>query len=138
LVASSVKKTIKLVLSSFLICLAAWYFLGIARGGGADPAAGVLAPSRSGDPYAFLFEVLAIVLTIACVGHYAAAKLKQSPVLGEIVMGMVVGTLLYQRGMPTMIIIRHYEDVHEVWAAALKSNVCFSDAVCEVLEKAGR
>ena len=131
------KKTIKLVLSSFLICLAAWYFLGIARGGGADPAASVLAPSRSGDPYAFLFEVLAIVLTIACVGHYAAAKLKQSPVLGEIVMGIIVGTLLYQLGMPTMIIIRHYEQVHQVSAAALKSNVCFSDAVREVLEKAG-
>ncbi len=131
------KKTIKLILSSSLICLAAWYFLGMARGGGADPAAGVLAPSRSGDPYAFLFEVLAIVLTIACVGHYAAAKLKQSPVLGEIAMGIIVGTLLYQLGMPTMTIIRHYEQVHQVSATALKANVCFSDATREVLKEAG-
>ncbi len=136
LVASSMKKTIKLTLSSSLICLAAWYFLGMARGGAAAPAPGVLAPSQSGDPYAFLFEVLAIVLTIASVGHYAAAKLKQSPVLGEIAMGIIAGTLLYQLGMPTMIIIRHYEQVHQVSSVALKANVCFSDAIQKVLKEA--
>lgn len=131
------KKTIKLTLSASLICLAAWYFLGMTGGGGADPAAGVLAPSQSGDPYAFLFEVLAIVLIIATVGHYAAAKLKQSPVLGEIAMGIIVGTLLYQLGWPTMTIIRHYEQVHQVSSAALKANVCFSDATQKVLKEAG-
>ncbi len=135
-VASSMKKTIKLTLSSFLICLAAWYFLVRAGGGAAAPASGVLAPSQSGDPYAFLFEVLAIVLIIASVGHYVAARLKQSPVLGEIAMGIIAGTLLYQLGMPTMIIIRHYEQVHQVSSVALKANVCFSDAIQKVLKEA--
>jgi len=131
------KKTIKLILSASLICLAAWYFLGMAGGGEADPAAGVLTPSQSGDAYAFLFEVLAIVLIIAAVGHYAAAKLKQSPVLGEIAMGIIVGTLLYQLGWPTMTIIRHYEQVHQVSCTALTASVCFSDATSNVLKEAG-
>ena len=131
------KKTIQLTLIASLICLAAWYFLGMAGGGEADPAAGVLGPSQSGDAYAFLFEVLAIVLIIAAVGHYAAAKLKQSPVLGEIAMGIIVGTLLYQLGWPTMTIIRHYEQVHQVSCAALTASVCFSDATSKVLKEAG-
>ena len=132
------KKTIfKLILSSLLICLAAWHFLAIAGGGAADPAPGVLAPSQSGNPYAFLFEVLAIVLIIASVGQYAAARLKQSPMLGEITIGIIVGTLLYQLGMPTMTIIRHYEQVHQVSSAAMKANVCFSDATHKVLKEAG-
>ncbi len=130
------KKTIKLILSSFLICLAAWYFL-VRGGGAADPAPGVLALSQSGNPYAFLFEVLAIILIIASVGHYAAARLKQSLVLGEIAMGIIAGTLLYQLGMPTMTIIRHYEQVHQVSNTALKANVCFSDAIHKVLKEAG-
>jgi Kef-type K+ transport system membrane component KefB len=136
LVASSVKKTIKLTLIASLICLAAWYCLGIVRGG-VDPLTGISNPSQAGDPYAFMFRVLAIVLIIAAVGHYAAAKLKQSPVLGEIAMGIIVGTLLYQFGGPTMIIIRHYEQVDQISSAALKANVCFSDATHKVLQEAG-
>lgn len=134
---ASMKKAIKLALSASLICLAAWYFLGMAGGGEADTVAGVLGPSQSGDAYAFLFEVLAIVLIIAAVGHYAAAKLNQSPVLGEIAMGIIVGTLLYQLGWPTMTIIRHYEQVHQVSCAALTASVCFSDATSKVLKEAG-
>ena len=137
LVASSLKKTIKLTLSASFICLAAWHFSGIAWGGGADPVAGVSAPAPPGDPYAFLFQVLAIVLISAAVGHFAAAKLKQSPVLGEIVVGIVVGALLYQFGGPTITVIRHYEQVHEVSSNALQASVCFSDAARQVLNKAG-
>ena len=92
------KKTIQLTLIASLICLAAWYFLGIVWGGGVDPVTGISTPSQSGDAYAFLFQVLAIVLIIAAVGHYAAAKLKQSPVLGEIAMGIIVGTLFTSLG----------------------------------------
>jgi Kef-type K+ transport system membrane component KefB len=131
------KKKIKLTLGAFLLCLAAGSFLGMAVGGEAAAVAAVSGPSQTGDPYAFLFQVLAIILISAAVGHYAAAKLKQSAVLGEIVAGIIVGTILYQFGGPTITVIRHYEQVHEVSSSALQASVCFIDVARQVLNKAG-
>jgi Kef-type K+ transport system membrane component KefB len=137
MVATSMKKTIKLVLSSSSLCLVAWFFLRESWGNQVDSFAAATVPPQSGDPYAFMFEVLAIVLITAAVGHFIAGKLKQSAVLGEIIMGIVVGALLYQLGGPTITVIRHYEQVHEISTTALQTTICFIDAARQVLNKAG-
>ena len=45
----------------------------------------------------------------AAIGRFGARKLKQSPVLGELAVGIIVGAILYQLGSPAVIIIRHSE-----------------------------
>ena len=48
-----------------------------------------------------------------------ARKLKQSPVLGELAVGIIVGTILYQFGGPTVTIIRHYDIIQHTTEKAL-------------------
>ena len=131
------KKFIKPMLIASFICLIAWICLSRAWGEEAKPIPIAPVPSLSGDPYALLFQVLAIVLITAAVGHFIAGKLRQSAVMGEIVMGIVVGSLLYQLGGPTITVIRHYEQVNEISTTALQTTVCFIDAARQVMNKAG-
>ena len=56
-----------------------------------------------GDPFAQVFEVLAIILICAVIGRFAARKLKQSPVLGEIIIGIIVVVLLPTLVTPPML-----------------------------------
>ena len=126
--AAIVKKFIKLMLIASFLCLIAWICLSRAWGEEAKPIPIAPVPSLSGDPYALLFQVLAIVLITAAVGHFIAGKLRQSAVMGEIVMGIVVGSLLYQLGGPTITVIRHYEQVNEITTTALQTTVCFIPA----------
>jgi Kef-type K+ transport system membrane component KefB len=58
------------------------------------------------DPYAMVFWVFGLMIV-------AAARLKQSPVLGEVAVGIVVGALLYQLGGPTVTLIRHSDLVQQ-------------------------
>jgi len=60
-----------------------------------------------GDPFAMVFEVFLILLICALVGRYGARKLKQSPVLGELVIGIILGAVMYQFAAPNVTIIRH-------------------------------
>ena len=130
------KKLCRPVCITISVCLTAGFFWRRAWGSASDPGALVHALPQSGDPYALLFQVLAIVLITAAVGHFIAGKLKQSSVMGEIVMGIVVGTLLYQLGGPTITVIRHYEQVNEISITALQTTFCFIDAARRVLNRA--
>ncbi|HEY9073132.1 MAG TPA: cation:proton antiporter [Desulfobaccales bacterium] len=55
----------------------------------ADQAAD--AAGHHGDPFARVFLVLAVLLVCAMLGHFGALKLKQSPVLGELAVGIIIG-----------------------------------------------
>ena len=63
---------------AFFVGLKVWLFLSSAWGKAANPIPIVPVPSQSGDPYALMFQVLAIVLVTAAVGHFIAGKLRQS------------------------------------------------------------
>ena len=67
-----------------------------------------------GDPSARVFGVLALLVSCAALGRFGAKKLKQSPVLGELAIGIIVGAVLYQLGNPAVIIIRHSEAVQQM------------------------
>ena len=53
-----------------------------------------------GDPFARVFGVLALIVTCAAIGRFGAKKLKQSPVLGELAVGIIVGAIIYQARRP--------------------------------------
>ena len=90
-----------------------------------------------GDPFARVFEVLAIILLCAVIGRYAAKKLKQSPVLGELLIGIIVGALIYQVGSPVLTIIRHNDVVHDSIRMALAEDTEWGESVEVALSKSG-
>jgi Kef-type K+ transport system membrane component KefB len=90
-----------------------------------------------GDPFARVFEVLAIILLCAVIGRYGAQKLKQSPVLGELLIGIIAGALIYQMGSPALTIIRHQDIVHNAIQKTLDEDIGWDEAVETTLSESG-
>lgn len=93
------------------------------------------AQASHGDPYASDFLAIFFLLTGAVFGAWLARKLNQPPVLGELVIGMIVGTALYQLGDPVAIAIRHNSEIEHV-IEAHNDDVSWNEAVAVGLEEA--
>ena len=87
------------------------------------------AAPHHGDPYARVFLVLALLLICAMAGHFAARKLNQSAVLGELAIGILVGALAYQLSGPMVTILRHSDQVAAATQKVLQQNVGWQEAV---------
>ncbi|MFZ0929424.1 MAG: cation:proton antiporter [Syntrophobacteraceae bacterium] len=90
-----------------------------------------------GDPAARVFGVLALIVCCAAIGRFAARKLKQSQVLGELAVGIIVGAIAYQLGSPTVIIIRHSELIQQTNDRALSEGENWETTVRSTLGRAG-
>lgn len=88
-----------------------------------------------GDPYASDFLAIFFLLIGAALGAYLARKLNQPPVLGELIIGMVVGAALYQMGDAVAIAIRHNSEIEHVLHAHT-ADVTWEEAVHIGLEEA--
>lgn len=88
-----------------------------------------------GDPYASDFLGIFFLLIGAIFGAFLARKLKQPPVLGELMIGMLVGTALYQLGDPVAIAIRHNSEIEHV-IQAHDAETSWEEAVHLGLEEA--
>ena len=90
-----------------------------------------------GDPSARVFGVLALIVCCAAIGRFAARKLNQSPVLGELAAGIIVGAIVYQLGSPTVIIIRHSELIQQTYERALSEGKDWESTVRSTMGQAG-
>ncbi len=90
-----------------------------------------------GDPSARVFGVLALLVICAAIGRLGAKKLKQSPVLGELAIGIIVGAIVYQLGNPTVIIIRHFALIQQTAQSALSEGRDWETTVRSSLGQAG-
>src|SRR5208283_1805517 len=90
-----------------------------------------------GDPSARVFGALALLVICAALGRFGARKLKQSPVLGELAVGIIVGAMLYQLGSPTVIIIRHFELIQRTAENVLSKGNDWETTVRSTLGQAG-
>ena len=90
-----------------------------------------------GDPSARVFGALALLVICAAIGRFGARKLKQSPVLGELAVGIIVGAMLYQLGSPTVIIIRHFELIQQTAENVLSKGNDWETTVRSTLGQAG-
>ncbi len=90
-----------------------------------------------GDPSARVFGVLALLVGCAAIGRLGAKKLKQSPVLGELAIGIIVGAIFYQLGSPTVIIIRHSDLVQRTAESSLGEGKNWQTTVQSTLGQAG-
>ncbi len=86
-----------------------------------------------GDPFASIFEAFAIILVCALIGRFVARKLKQSVVLGELLIGILLGSILMGLDRPTVHVIRNLEVVQEVIRKIEKEGITMAAAVDETL-----
>lgn len=70
-----------------------------------DPINGSIAVSHH-DPIAPVIFGVTLILAAALVGRYVARQLGQASVLGELVMGVLLGNLLYVAGYDLMAVLR--------------------------------
>ena len=147
------KTKLILIMVFFLVLLGTGLSWGAEAGGAAAPEAitaasdaaqatattpdkTATAANGSSDYSALVFEAFAIILLAAAVGRFGARKLKQPQVLGELVVGIIIGTLLYQLGSPVVTIIRHNDLVGGLEQEVLGQGLCWHDVVRQKLRAA--
>ncbi|WGF89110.1 cation:proton antiporter [Marinivivus vitaminiproducens] len=87
--------------------------LALAADGGSGQAA------AHSDPMAIVLLAAALVIALAVIGRGAAGRFDQPDVLGELLIGIVIGNIGYQFGLPVFAVIMHLHEAgalfHEVW-----------------------
>jgi Kef-type K+ transport system membrane component KefB len=73
------------------------------------------------EPFAFVMLAMAFVITVAMAGHWLAEKLQQPPVLGELLIGVIVGNAGCALGVPLSVLIMHLGEAREVFHEFLRS-----------------
>lgn len=89
-----------------------------------------------GNPFALVFGTFTLILVSAVLGRYAANRLKQSPVLGELMIGIVVGAIAFQFGSPAVTLLRHFDQVEKVNHKVMTENLPWKEAVASTLGEA--
>jgi len=90
--------------------------------------AGCVRSGSQGDPFAPAFEAFGIVLVATLIGRFIARKLNVSLVLGEILMGIIIGVTLSAMERPGVVVIRNQNTIQHI-ITKLDNNVPLDDAV---------
>jgi Kef-type K+ transport system membrane component KefB len=114
-----------------LLALAVLLLVGIARAAGAQDEAAATADHT--DPFAFVVLGLASVVTIAMFGRWLAGRFRQPPVLGELVIGVLVGNVGYWLGLPLFAVVMHLGDARPVFREVWRSGEAVSVVAARVL-----
>ncbi len=84
--------------------------------------------ASQGDPYAPAFDAFGIILIATLIGRFIARKLNVSLVLGEIIMGIIIGAFLSALHRPAIVVIRNQNTVQEV-INKLDNNIPLDEAI---------
>jgi Kef-type K+ transport system membrane component KefB len=101
---------------------------------GAAHAAG--AEGGHADPFAPVLLELAMVVLAAAIGRRGAGLVGQPAVLGELVIGVVIGNVGYWLGAPLFVLLMHFDEVSKVVAVAWNSPLSVAEAAVKVLPAA--
>ena len=88
------------------------------------------------DPFAPVLLELAMVVLAAAIGRRAAGLVGQPAVLGELVIGVVIGNVGYWLGAPLFVLLMHFDEVRKVVAVAWNSPLSVAEAAAKVLPAA--
>ena len=99
--------------------------------------------ASGGSEFASVYIFFFFVISGAVFGRYIARKLNQPEVLGELIIGVLLGTVLYQIQLPEMLLLRHQADIkiaeevvfqgQETWKSALEKNLSIDGEIKEKL-----
>lgn len=87
------------------------------------------------DPYAKVFESFFLILLLALIGRFLAKKTNQSAVLGELLMGILAGALLYMQDAPVLTIIRHFDIIEQVGELVTQQEYSYPTAIDQILNE---
>ncbi len=86
-----------------------------------------------GDKFAPIYLLLFVIIFGAMIGRFVAKKLKQPEVLGELIIGVVIGVVLMMLNSPVMTLVRHHEEVQTIiqknlgdensWKEEIRNNI---------------
>ncbi|MCT4623125.1 MAG: cation:proton antiporter [Schleiferiaceae bacterium] len=82
-----------------------------------------------GDPYSSEFLAVFLVLSAAVIGRFIARKLNQSEVLGELIIGILIGALGYQLGNEVIVTIRHTNEINAVLSHLSDESISWDDNI---------
>ncbi len=83
------------------------------------------------DPFAFVVLGVAFIIAMAMVGHGLAGRFRLPPVLGELLIGVIIGNVGYWLGAPLSVLIMHLDQARAVFREIWRSG----DAVAAVAER---
>jgi Kef-type K+ transport system membrane component KefB len=89
--------------------------------------------AEHGDKFADTYLFVFFIIGGAFLGRYIARKLKQPPVLGELLIGVVMGAILYQFQAPVMTLIRHQDEVNQIVQNSLSNNETWEQTIKSTL-----
>src|SRR6266481_7822937 len=84
------------------------------------------------DPFAPILLELAVVVLAAALGRRAAGLVGQPAVLGELVIGVVIGNVGYWLGAPLFVLLMHFDEVRKVVAMVWNSPLTVAEAAPKV------
>jgi len=93
-----------------------------------------ISASSQNDPFAPAFEAFAIVLIATLIGRFIARKLNLSLVLGEVMMGIIIGTLFSALHRPGVVVIRNQSTILSI-INKLDDNIPLDDAVLTTVKE---
>lgn len=96
-----------------------------------DPAGDAYNGVGHSDPFAFVVLGVAFIIAMAMVGHGLAGRYRQPPVLGELLIGVIIGNVGYWLGVPLSVLIMHLEQARAVFRDIWQSG----DAIAVVAER---
>ncbi len=84
------------------------------------------------DPFASILLELLIIMVAAIIGRWGAGKLNQSAVLGELLIGVLIGNVLYWMDSPVAFLIMHMDSTKEIIHLTWQTGISTLDAAKEV------
>lgn len=84
------------------------------------------------DPVAFVLLGVTTIFFFAIIGRYTARRLHQPSVLGELVIGILIGNLFYYYGFPLAVLLREGSSIFDIVKAILEG-VSLNQAVTSII-----
>jgi len=111
---------------------AAWLWGAVLALGATGTAQAAGAAAGHADPFAPILLELAVVVLAAAIGRRAAGLVGQPAVLGELVIGVVIGNVGYWLGSPLFVLLMHFDEVAKIVAMSWNSHVSVAEAAVKV------
>ncbi|HAY34881.1 MAG TPA: cation:proton antiporter [Ignavibacteria bacterium] len=83
-----------------------------------------------GDKFAEIYLILFLIILGAVIGRrLIAKKLKQPEVLGELIIGVLLGLILYQLDNPILVILRHQDEIQHIVRTSVTENIKWDESI---------
>ncbi|WP_299877060.1 cation:proton antiporter [uncultured Cocleimonas sp.] len=84
------------------------------------------------EPFSFILLELAVIIGMASIGRGLALRFNQASVLGELMIGVLLGNIAYWLGNPLATVIMHLDDAQKLLEEVWRSGSSINDAALHV------